>query len=179
MKKLLLILTLFLSSTFYAHAQSYITEEGKAVFYSKVPLHNFSGTSNNLTGRIDLNDKSVDFYIDLETLDTGNGKRDRDMKKTLKTDKYPYGEFLGTLVSDFDANSDAEQAVKVKGTFKIHGHEQEIEVEGTLQKTAEGLVVKASWILNLDDYEIKPPKILFVKVDEKQEIEIEAVLKPE
>lgn len=179
MKKLILLSLFFLPLSLTAQAQSYMTEEGKAVFYSKVPLHNFSGTSNNLSGRINLADKSIDFYIDLETLDTGNGKRDRDMKKTLKTDKFPYGEFLGKIVSDFDPESSEEQAVKVQGVFKIHGHEKEIEVEGTLQKTDEGLLVKAKWILNLDDYEIKPPKLLFVKVDEEQELEIEALLKPE
>ena len=179
MKKFFLLLSLLLFSSVTAFSQSYISESGKAVFYSKVPLHNFSGTSNNLVGLINLDDMLVDFYMDLETLDTGNGKRNKDMKKTLKTKKYPYGEFKGELISDFDPSNTEEQPAKVKGTFSIHGESQEMEAEGTLQLTDEGLLVKAGWILNLEDYKIKPPKLLFVKVDKNQEIEIEILLLPQ
>ena len=158
-------------------AQTFYAENGKAVFYSEVPLHNFSGTSNNLTGQIDLSTGVVDFYIDLSTLDTGNGKRDKDMRKTLKVDKYPFGEFFGKLTSNFDPESNEVQEVIVSGTFKIHGKEKEIEVNGSMQLNDELLVIKADWILNLDDYEIKPPKLLILKVDEEQKIEIEINLK--
>ncbi len=176
-KKIFFCLALLLLSG-HLIAQSYKTEEGKATFYSKVPLHNFEGNSENLIGLINLEDSTVDFYIDLETLDTGNGKRDKDMKLTLDTKKYPYGEFFGKLVSDFDSGSSEVQNAKVQGTFKIRGKEKQIEVNGTLQMTEEGLLVKAEWILNLKDYEIKPPKLLFIKVDPNQKIKIHALLKP-
>jgi len=178
MKKLFLTSLLFVLSISFVSAQSFKTEEGKATFYSKVPLHNFEGNSENLVGLINLDDGTVDFYIDLETLDTGNGKRDKDMRLTLDTKKYPFGEFFGKLNTDFDPESSAVQDVTVKGVFKIHGEEQEIEVEGTLQITDEGLHVTAGWILNLLDYNIEPPKILFIKVDKDQEIKIDALLKP-
>lgn len=175
MKKLLSFIfgALFAVSGF---AQSFYTEEGTAIFYSKVPLHSFSGTSNTLTGLINLADSTVDFYLDLETLDTGNGKRDKDMKLTLDTKNHPYGEFFGKLTSDFDQNSMVEQEVTVEGVFKIHGKEKEVLVEGTLRPDGEALHLKASWILNLDDYNIVPPKLLFIKVDQAQEIEINAIL---
>ena len=100
------------------------------------------------------------------------------MKLTLETKKYPFAEFFGKLVTDFDPESSSVQNVLVKGTFKIHGEEKEIEVEGTLQMTDTGLHVTAGWILSLLDYKIEPPKILFIKVDENQEIKIDALLKP-
>ena len=178
MKKSFLSIFLLLFLTGLSFAQSFKTEEGKATFYSRVPLHNFEGNSENLVGLINLDEKTVDFYIDLETLDTGNGKRDKDMKLTLETKKYPFAEFFGKLISDFDHESSEVQDVTVAGTFKIHGVEKEIEVDGTLQMKDEGLYVTAGWILSLLDYNIEPPKILFIKVDKDQEIEIEALLKP-
>tara|TARA_Y100001935_G_scaffold238369_1_gene224692 strand:- start:20364 stop:20873 length:510 start_codon:yes stop_codon:yes gene_type:complete len=159
-----------------AIAQKFYTETGKAVFTSKVPLHTFSGTSENLTGMIDLDKNTVDFYIDLATLDTGNGKRDKDMRLTLETEEYPFGEFFGTLNSDFDPGSKTEQEVTTKGKFRIHGKEKEIEVKGTLTPVDGALILKASWILKLEDYDIVPPQLLFMKVDQEQEIEIEARL---
>ena len=178
MKRTVLSAFFVLFTSSFCLAQSFKTEEGKATFYSKVPLHSFEGNSENLTGLINLDDGTIDFYIDLETLDTGNGKRDKDMKLTLETKKYPFAEFFGKLVSDFDPESFSIQDVTVRGTFKIHGEEQEIEVDGTMQMREDGLFITAGWILRLLDYNIEPPKILFIKVDQEQEIKIEALLKP-
>lgn len=157
-------------------AQSFVTEEGQAEFTSSVPLHSFTGTSNHLRGLIDLDENLVDFYIDLQTLDTGNGKRDRDMYSTLETDQYPFAEFTGSFQTPFDQESTEEQNVTVTGDFTIHGVTQSIEVDGILQKQNNELHLEASWILNLDDYEIEPPGILFYRVDEEIEIRIEAEL---
>ncbi|MEQ9265323.1 MAG: YceI family protein [Balneolaceae bacterium] len=175
MKKILCTLLLFVPFL-NVDAQTFYTETGTAKFTSSVPLHNFTGTSENLVGQVNLDENTIDFYIDLETLDTGNAKRDKDMRITLETKDYPFAEFFGQL-SNYDPSSSQEQAVTVKGTFKIHGKEKEVEIDGTLTKTGDDLLVKAAWILNLSDYEIEPPRLLIIKVDEEQEIEINAILK--
>lgn len=159
-------------------AQQYMTEEGHAEFHSEVPLHSFTGESDHLVGSIDLSDSTVDFYVDLETFDTGISKRDKDMRETLKTDEYPFAEFFGKLVSDFDIDDSSTQPATVQGEFTIHGVTREVEIDGTLQKTSEGLKVEASWAVDIEDYDIEPPGILFYRVNETQDIEIEAVLTP-
>lgn len=161
-----------------ARAQAFKTESGRAEFTSSVPLHTFTGTSESLVGLIDLDEKTVDFYIDLTTLETGIGKRDKDMRTTLETDEYPFAEFFGKLVSNFDPSSSAPQPATVRGDFTIHGVTREVEITGTLQNTDGGLKVDAGWDLNLKDYDIEPPSLLIVKVDEVQKIRIEALLKP-
>lgn len=178
MKKLIttLLFLLFLVPDLYA--QAYFTENGTAIFHSEVPMHTFSGSSEYLTGKIDLDNNIVDFYIDLTTLETGIEKRDRDMRETLETDKYPFAEFYGKLVSDFNPDSAGAQKAVVEGTFKIHGVEREKQFSGTLEMTPSGLLLNASWVLRLEDYDIVPPSLLFVKVDQEQKIEIEALLKP-
>jgi len=168
------IVILMFSTT--AQAQSYITETGRAAFTSSVPLHSFTGRSEHLNGLIDLEENLVDFYIDLQTLDTGNGKRDRDMYSTLEVEEHPFAEFTGSLTSSYDPESAEEQNVTVTGDFSIHGVTQSIEVDGTLQKTGAGLQLNASWILNMADYNIEPPGILFYRVDEEIEVRIEAEL---
>ncbi|MDR8391018.1 YceI family protein [Aliifodinibius sp. S!AR15-10] len=162
----------------HVEAQSYKTETGHAEFESEVPLHTFTGISDHLVGLIDLSDSTVDFYIDMNTFDTGINKRDKDMRRTLETDKYPFAEFFGKLVSNFDTTTNQPQQVTVRGEFTIHGVTQDLELTGTLQKTADGLKVKASWTLNIEEYDIEPPGILFYRVDENQDIQIEATLTP-
>ena len=162
-----------------AFAQTYKTEAGHVEFTSKVPLHTFTGTSEQLTGLINLEDGTVDFFVDLETLDTGMRKRDKDMKITLETKEYPFAEFFGKLTSPVDHLAGWDEGVAaVTGNFTLHGVTREVTVEGTLRKTTEGLLLKASWQIRLDDYDIVPPSLLIVKVDEVQEVAIEAILKP-
>jgi polyisoprenoid-binding protein YceI len=163
-------------ATLPAFGQTFQTESGHVEFTSSVPLHSFSGSSDYLAGQISLSDSIVDFYVDLSTLDTGNNKRDKDMRETLEVEEYPFAEFYGELDSAFDPEADQAQDVTVRGDFSLHGITREIEVTGTIEPVEEGLHVQASWIVNLEDYEIEPPGILFYRVDEEQEVEIDAIL---
>ena len=160
-------------------AQSFYSDTGTAEFTSSVPLHTFTGTSPSLTGMIKTDERTVDFFLDLETLETGNAKRDKDMLLTLETDNYPFAEFFGNITTPFDPDAlNEEQAVKVQGNFKIHGVEKEVEVTGSITVTDEGLKVLANWVLNLEDYNIEPPSLLIIKVDKQQKIAIDILLKP-
>ncbi|MDZ7773998.1 MAG: YceI family protein [Balneolaceae bacterium] len=172
-----LLLTLICAST--AGAQAFRTESGHVAFHSSVPLHAFTGTSETLNGRISLADSTVDFYVDLITLETGIAKRDKDMRQTLETEEHPFAEFYGKLTTPVNLQAEGAQQVSAEGTFTIHGISREITVEGTLNRTPEGLAVEASWTLNMTDYDIKPPGILFYRVSEEIEIELQATLQPE
>jgi len=174
----LFVISLLLTDTNLVVAQLYFSNTGTVNFHSETGIHGFTGTSHHLTGQIDLSNGTVDFYVDLETLDTGNGKRDRDMRETLETDKYPFAEFFGSIQTEFDPDKTEEQPVVVKGTFTLHGVEQQIEVPGSIEGTNEGLLVKADWVIRLEDYKIKPPRLLFIKVAQEQEIDIRILLKP-
>jgi polyisoprenoid-binding protein YceI len=94
----------------------------------------------------------------------------------LNTDQYPFAEFTGELVSPFDVDKMESQDVTVSGTFKLHGVERQIEVDGTLEPTEDGLQLDASWIVLLKDYNIDRPGILFYELAEEQEINISILL---
>lgn len=160
-----------------AAAQTYASDRGTVTFTSRVPLHTFSGTSDHLTGQLDLAARTLDFYVDLETLETGIGKRDRDMRETLETDRYPFAEFTGRLTSSFDADRSGPQRARVEGTFTLHGVARPLTVTGTIEKTRRGLRVRAAWEVRLDDHRITPPRLLLMRVDEVQAVEIDILLR--
>lgn len=155
-----------------------MTKKGHAEFDSSVPLHSFTGKSDHLVGKINLDDSTVDFYLDVNTLETGISKRDKDMLETLEAEKYPFAEFFGKLTSSFDPDIKEPQEVTAEGKFTVHGETQKITVTGTLKKVSGGLQLKASWSINMEDYDIKPPGILFYRVSENIDIRIDALLKP-
>lgn len=165
-----------LTFTTAGHAQVFETESGHVEFKSSVPLHSFTGESDHLVGRINLADSTVDFYVDLHTLNTGIERRDEDMLETLEAKKYPFAEFYGKLVSGFNPDSAGTQDVTVRGDFTVHGVTNTLTVEGTMKKGSKGLHIQASWTLDMSDYNIKPPGILFYRVSEKIPISINATL---
>lgn len=170
---------LLLGLPLLAQAQPFFTDAGHAEFTSHVPLHTFTGTSDDLVGQIDLEEDIVDFYLDLTTLRTGIGRRDRDMRRTLNTDEHPFAEFYGELVSSFDPDNNGPQEARVRGDFTVNGVSREVEIDGTLEMTGEGLRVEAAWELDITDHEMEPPSLLFARVDEVQEVRIEALLRPD
>ncbi|PIQ63752.1 MAG: hypothetical protein COV99_01610 [Bacteroidetes bacterium CG12_big_fil_rev_8_21_14_0_65_60_17] len=159
-----------------ATAQTFITREGTATFTSSVPLHEFTGTSGALSGMISLETDTVDFFLDLATLDTGKKKRDKDMRRTLEVDEFPFAEFTGTLTTPVDLLQSEPQPATVRGQFTLHGVTRDVVVHGTLTPRGEALELSAAWTLNLEDYRIEPPRLLVIKVDPEQDIEIRALL---
>ncbi|MGD8748007.1 MAG: YceI family protein [Balneolaceae bacterium] len=158
--------------------QDFQSEKGHVEFHSTVPLHSFTGKSDHLTGKISLSDSTVDFYVDVHSLKTGIGKRDRDMLKTLDAEEHPFAAFYGKIVSGFTAESRDPQKVTVEGDLTIHGITHNVSITGTLQQTNSGLKVNATWTLNMKDYQIKPPGILFYRVSENVDISLSAMLSP-
>lgn len=170
----LLILTL--SEPHAVDSTVYITHSGTAEFTSSVPLHTFTGKSDHLIGMIDFEENLIDFYLDLNTIRTGIDRRDRDFFRTLKVDQYPFAEFTGSFETVPEQSLNEEIPVKVTGDFTIHGVTKQIQVDGIIKKTENGLHLEAGWILLLADYEIEPPGILFYRVNEEQNIQIKAML---
>ncbi|MEX2585029.1 MAG: YceI family protein [Balneolaceae bacterium] len=156
----------------------YATQTGIATFQSSVPLHEFTGKSDHLAGMIDFDRNLVDFYLDLRSLETGNNRRDRDIYSTLNTEEFPYVEFTGELVTPFNPADSSRQQVTVSGTFTINGITREKRVEGWLRPTADGIQLQTGWTQSLDDHEIEPPGILFYRVRDHVEVQIEATLRP-
>jgi len=177
----LLGLLLFGVGASEARAQSFYAQDGFIAFTSGATLHTFQGRSQALTGRVDFEGRTVSFYVDLETLDSGNRRRDRDMRQNyLQTRTYPFAQFEGRMPEGLSLDALArETPVRVEGSFRLKGVERPIVVEGTATRVPEGVRVVARWTLQLSDYGIERPRVLLFEVSEEQTIDLDIVLKPE
>ena len=110
----------------------------------------------------------------VKTLDTDNDRRDRDLNKSMESDKYPTIRFeltqavaQGTLADSMD--------VVLRGQFLIHGVTKEVELPATLVFLSDGVRVRSTTPLNLKDYEIGGlSKFLGVlKMSEKIEVHVD------
>ncbi|MHA7131394.1 YceI family protein [Algoriphagus namhaensis] len=175
MRILLAFLCLF---SFEVWGQKFQTETGRAVFLSEAPLSSFEGESENLNGLIDLDKNLLDFYLDLNTLDTGIGLRDRHMRENyLETEKFPFAEFTGELKNLPQLQPNQRTPVVAEGKFKIHGVERAMRVSGFLTKVNDKtLKLEANFEVLLSDHQIPLPKLVFYELAEEQKVTITATL---
>lgn len=160
-----------------ASAQKYFADSGYIEFESRAPALTFIGVSQNLTGLVDLSRGSVDFYLDLNTIDTGIELRNRHMRESyLETAKFPFAEFLGFLTEPFERNGNIPVEVAAKGTFTIHGVAREIEVKGTLSPECNTIRLEASFTVNLEDHNISRPRIVFYELSDTQQVSLNILL---
>ena len=79
--------------------------ENKVKFTSKVVVLEFEGVTDQIDGylfwdgeELVTTNSQVLFEVDLNTVETGNGKRDRDMRDVLKTSEWQYTSFKGEII---------------------------------------------------------------------------------
>lgn len=166
----LFVLTLIIFAGEYNVDQS---KQNMVKFISDAPVEDFEGTTAKIDGYIywegdDLTGKSnLHFEVDLRTLDTGIGLRNRHMRENyLHTDKYPYAVYKGKVISaEKQSNNDIK--VTTEGKMTIHGITKGMKIHGTVTPSGEGYRLKSNFSVKLPDYNIEVPKLMFMRISEK------------
>ena len=150
------------------------------VFHSSTLLLDFVGTTQNIDGYIywegdkAFGDKNEFYFeIQLNTFDTGNGKRDRDMRNdVLETKEYPAAYFKGNFTHVEDSKD--LYTVTVKGEMNLHGKKKKMEIPGTIVIKEGEMNLKTHFSIFLNDYGIKAPSLIaFIKVAEEIKLELD------
>lgn len=155
-------------------------------FTSEVIVLSFGGVTSEIDGFVYWEGDSVfaknnqmHFEVDLNTLDTGIGKRDRDMRDVLETDKWPLATFEGGVVraDKIDTTVTAYRVV-ARGKMFIHGVAQDLEVPGIASLQPDGLMhIVSNFTIKLSDYQIKAPSLAaFVKVNNEVKLHLDFYL---
>ncbi|MCF8240095.1 MAG: YceI family protein [Melioribacteraceae bacterium] len=179
MKKILTIFLLFSITLLATEYQVDKSKKNTVKFISDAPVENFEGVTDNIDGYMllnsvdDLSETQLYFEVDLNTIDTGIGLRNRHMRDNyLETDKYRFTFFEGKFTKITKLSED-ELDVEVKGKIFIHGITKEISVTGKMIKDGEGYRIKSKFEVELSDYKIDIPQVMFLKIDETMKLELD------
>lgn len=131
--------------------------KGVLSFDGSATVGDFVGTTSTVTGQMtggaDLSAVRGWVEAQVTTLKTGNGRRDRDLNKSMESDKFPAMRFDLTGVSPGVARGDST-AVTLAGRFTIHGVTRDATLPGTVITVPGGVRLKSTFPLNLTDYQI-------------------------
>lgn len=112
-----------------------------------------SAVSGQLTGASDVTGVRGWVEAPVNTLKTGNGKRDKDLNKSMESDKFPVLRFELARVTRTGGTPDS-LGVVLHGTLAIHGVTREVDLPGTVQLSPSAARVRTDFPLNLKDYRI-------------------------
>lgn len=130
---------------------------GTLSFDGHATVGDFTGTTTTIAGEMTGGGSlaAVRGWVEapVKTLDTGNGKRDKDLNKSMETNKYPTMRFDLTGVTPEGAPADTA-AVQLQGRLTLHGVSRDVTLPGRVWKDGDGLRVRSDFPLDLGDYEI-------------------------
>jgi polyisoprenoid-binding protein YceI len=130
---------------------------GTLSFDGKATAGDFTGTTDTVSGSMmggpTLADVRGFVEAPVTTLVTGNTKRDKDLNKSMESDKYPAIRFELKTVRVTGERGDSTDAV-LGGDFTIHGVTQAVELPAVVVRDAAAVTVDSSFPLNLKDYRI-------------------------
>lgn len=125
-------------------------------FDGKSTLGDFTGTTDSTRGHMTggtLTEVRGWVEASVRTLKTGNGRRDRDLVKTMEADIYPNIRFV---LEGVEASSTSGDSVPVilAGRFYVHGVSRQERIQALVRRTPEGTRLTATFPMNLKDYSV-------------------------
>ena len=161
----------------------------RAAFLSEAPIEAFEGVTDRIDGYVVLDGDGVRagtafdgselyFEVDLASLDTGIGLRNRHMRDNyLEVDRYPWAAFTGTV--DRIIETPEGWSVRSPGTFAVHGVEQPRVLNCAVTDEAEDAYrVECVFDVSLGDHEIEIPRVMFLKLAEDVRVTVSFRLRP-
>lgn len=160
-----------------AKAQVYKTNNGEITFVSKTDFKEFKAVNNNVSAAASFFG-NVQFRVPINSFIFKSALMQEHFQENyMESNTYPNASFKGLIIEPEKFKlSSKSQKVKVKGMLNIHGVDHEELVNGTIQETKDGVVLKADFSIELEDYNINIPKNNINDIAETIEINVNCLL---
>jgi polyisoprenoid-binding protein YceI len=139
-----------------------------------------AGTTDQVTGSLvvsggDLQSAEVD--VDMASVATDSGRRDSYFRdNVIDVAANPTATFAVTQAVDLPELTGTPVTVPVAGELTVHGVTQQVTVDLSVVRTAQGVEASGSIPVTFADYDVTPPDLGFVSVEDTGSVEFFLVL---
>jgi polyisoprenoid-binding protein YceI len=153
---------------------------GTLSFDGHATVGDFIGTTRTVSGQItgapDLSGVRGWVEAPVQSLKTGDGKRDKDLNKSMESSKYPNLRFDLNRITAKESAGDSIP-VTLHGTLNIHGVTRRVDLPGSIEFKGANARVRTDFPLNLKEYKIGGlSKMLgILKMHENIEVHVDLV----
>ena len=158
-------------------------------FISRASIEEFEGVTDRIDGYVLLDgnalspdtggpDTELFFEVDLASLDTGIGLRNRHMRDNyLEVGDHPYASFGGEITR-VEGLSGGGFRVTAAGDMSIHGVERPMEIPCDVSPRGDGYRARCSFQVLLSDFDIEIPRLMFLKLANEIRLELDFSVVP-
>jgi len=129
---------------------------GTLAFDARATAGSFTGTTRTVSGRASGGSlTTIRGWVEAPaaSLATGNGRRDRDMYKSLESDRFPAIRFDLDSARDLTYSGDSI-LVRLEGRFTLHGVVRPLSLPAALLRSGDTVALSSAFDLNVKDYQI-------------------------
>lgn len=189
MKIILSILTLTaLSAAAAAEYHVDLSAKNQVKFISDAPIEDFEGVTDRIDGYVLWQGDSLRegnaypeselyFEVELKSLDTGIGLRNRHMRENyLETDEFPFASYK-ERITEVKKSLSRGFIVVSEGNFEVHGVSKATTTVAEVTGNGKSYHVTSQFSVKLPDHQIDVPSLMFLKISEIIQLELDLYLK--
>lgn len=160
-------------------AQKYVSESGVITFFSEAAIENIEATNSKATSLLNVSTLEIAFSVPIREFQFDKKLMQQHFnEKYMESDKFPKSTFAGK-VEGFIRDKGGLQTVKANGVLTIHGVSKAVEIPGTIEIKNQSVTVRSKFIVNLIDFNIKIPQLMWQNIAEQIEVTVEFTYKPQ
>jgi hypothetical protein len=179
MRKIAILIALLCSLAKITAQDKKITKTGQVSFEASVPAFeevkaehkNVTCVLNTKTGEIQslILVKGFKFKVAL--------MEEHFNENYMESDKFPKAIFRGKIDGfNLEKITSIAQDITINGKMELHGKFKDMTFTAKVKKAKEGIELVSTFILNLDDFDIKIPSLVSKKVSKKVNVKLNFVL---
>jgi polyisoprenoid-binding protein YceI len=142
-------------------------------------MHDVDGRATALEGKALIapdGEVRAMFRIPVASFDSGDANRDAHTREVLEAARYPFVVFKGTTRVAMPIRPGTAR-VDVAGELDLHGNKRPMTLPAELTFSGDGVAVRATMEVSLDEFRIERPALLLVKVDDRCRIDLDLALR--
>lgn len=165
----------------YAGNRIYEVRSGEVRFFSDAPKELISASSRKLRGILDAEKMIFVFKIGIASFMGFNSplQRDHFNENYMESRNFPDAVFRGKIIESVSLDKDGTYQVRAKGKLVVHGIEQERIIKVQMVVKNDRCQVSSSFPIQLNDHNIKIPRIVDDKLSPEINVSVKATLEPQ
>ena len=150
---------------------------GSVFFSSDAPLELIEARSDELVGIINPIERTFAFAVKMKSFEGFNSalQHEHFNENYMESSTFPKGIFSGRIIEKIDLTKDGDYNIRAKGMLILHGVKKERIIKSTVHVEGNQLTIHSKFTALLIDHDITIPRLVYQKIAEEIEVEINAV----
>jgi hypothetical protein len=170
--------TLWVLISVNVSGQKFMSERGFIKFFSHAPIEDITARNEKATALFDAAAGTIAFVAPINKFEFAKSlMQEHFNEKYLESERYLKSTFQGRILG-YSPDATTQQSVSAQGKLTIHGVTRDVDIPGQIVRMEKGLNMTAKFVVELKDYKIEIPTLMWQNIAERVEVTLEFSFRP-